>query len=87
MERTPSSNSGQRQSIYQHELQLLLAHVGVQLSYEQLRQINKQSSCATIEDECKNIIKRLDRVLEACNLCGSQCLTLKGTALFCLGKN
>lgn len=88
MERTPSSDSGLRQSAYQHELYLLLAHVGVQLSYEQLSQISRQSSCTTAEDECKNIIKRLGRVMEISNLyCGGQCITLKGTALFCLGRN
>ena len=85
MERTPSSDVCQRQSTYHHELYLLLAHIGVQLSYLQLSQISSQSNCT--EDECKNIIKRLDRVLETCNLCGSQCVTLKGTAFFCLGKN
>ena len=85
MERTPSSDVGLRQNAYQHELYLLQAHIGVQLSYEQLFQMEKQST--TSEDECKNIIKRLERVIEMCNLCGGQCITLKGTALFCLGKH
>lgn len=86
MRRTPTVDGGVRQSAYQHELYLLLVHIGVQLSYEELSQISKQSNCTMAEDECKNIIKRLDRVLEICNLCGGQCITLKGTALFCLGN-
>lgn len=86
MERTPTSDSALRQSAYQHELHLLLAHIGIQLSYKQLSQISEQSNCTIEDSQCKNIIKRLERVLEICNLCGGQCITLKGTALFCLGK-
>lgn len=86
MERTPTSDGGQRQSTYQHELYLLLAHIGIQLSFEQLSEISKQSNCTTEESQCKNVIKRLERVLEICNLCGGQCITFKGAALFCLGK-
>ena len=86
MERA-SSDGSLRQNAYQHDLYLLQAHVGVQLSYEQLRHVERQSNNPATEDECKNIIKRLDRVVEICNLCGSQCITLKGTALFCLGKH
>ena len=86
MKRTPSSDVDQRQSAYQHELYLLLANVGVQQSYEHLSQLSRQSNCIAAEDECRNVIKTLDRVLEICNLCGGQCITLKGTALFCLGN-
>lgn len=86
MERTPSSDNVLRQNAFQHDLYLLQAHIGVKLSYEQLCYAVRQSSSPATEDECKNIIKRLDRVVEICSLCGNQCVTLKGTALFCLGK-
>jgi len=84
-ERTPST-CGPKQSVYQYDLQLLQAHVGVQLSYMQLRQITTNpSEAVAAEDLCKAIITRLDRVLEACHLCGGQCITLKAAALFSLG--
>ena len=52
----------------------------------QIRQITRNPSEAiAAEDLCKPIITRLDRVLEACHLCGGQCITLKAAALFTLG--
>ena len=58
------------------------------MSHTQLRQITRNQNEAVAEgDMCKSIITRLDRVLEACHLCGGQCITLKAAALFSLGKS
>lgn len=86
-ERTPSV-SGQRHNVYEHDLRLLMAHVGVQLSYMQLRQIIRNpSEVMAAEDTCKSIVTRLDTVIEACHLYGGQCITVKAAALFSLGNH